>query len=156
MQSRIHVDDLSGEDVARKFITLARSIGLKVERSEITLESLGPDHLKSVTRETFLTELSEVDQQWKSNIIKAKTEDKTLRYVGKLTNNDISVGIQSVPIDSPLGRLSGTDNLFQISTKRYSDTPIVIQGPGAGKEVTAAGVLADILKIGKRVIMSER
>ncbi|MDR8393866.1 hypothetical protein NC796_22120 [Aliifodinibius sp. S!AR15-10] len=148
-------DDLSGEDVARKFLTLARTIGLKVERSELDIQTLVPEHLISVDKETFLDELSEVDKYWKSQIEEAKQRNETLRYVGKLTNHDISVGIESVPVDSPLGRLSGTDNLFQIFTKRYSNSPIVIQGPGAGKEVTAAGVLADILNIAKKIIVSK-
>lgn len=148
-------DDLSGEDVARKFLTLARTVGFNVERSELDVESLVPEQLISVDRETFLKELSQVDDYWKSQIEQVKKNNETLRYVGKLTNHGISVGIQSVPIDSPLGRLRGTDNLFQISTKRYAASPIVIQGPGAGKEVTAAGVLADVLKIADKIIVSE-
>lgn len=148
-------DDLSGEDVARKFLTLARTIGLKVERSELDVETLVPERLISVDRDTFLSELSEVDDYWKSRMEQAKAKKETLRYVGKLTSHDISVGIQTIPIDSPLGQLRGTDNLIQISTGRYSDTPIVIQGPGAGKEVTAAGVLADILKIARKIIISD-
>ena len=148
-------DDLSGEDVARKFLTLARTIGLKVERSELNVQSLVPEHLTSVDLNTFLSELTEVDEYWKSKMDEANQRNETLRYVGKLTTHDISVGIQSVPIDSPIGSLSGTDNLFQISTKRYSNTPIVIQGPGAGKEVTAAGVLADVLKIAQNIIVSK-
>ncbi|MFH5832761.1 hypothetical protein ACG2F4_13210 [Halalkalibaculum sp. DA3122] len=148
-------DDLSGEDVARKFLTLARTLGLKVERSELNIQTLVPEHLTSVDRDTFLTELSEVDEYWKSKIEHAKERNETLRYVGNLTNHDISVGIKSVPLDSPIGRLSGTDNLFQITTKRYSNSPIVIQGPGAGKEVTAAGVLSDVLKIAHKIIVSK-
>lgn len=148
-------DDLSGEDVARKFLTLARTLGLKVERSELNIQTLVPEHLTTVDKETFLNELSEVDEYWKSKIKKAKERNETLRYVGNLTNHDISVGIKSVPLDSPIGRLSGTDNLFQITTKRYSNSPIVIQGPGAGKEVTAAGVLSDVLKIANKIIVSK-
>lgn len=147
-------DDLSGEDVARKFLTLARTIGLKIERSELDVETLVPEQLISVDRDAFLKELSGYDDYWKSKIGQAKQNNKTLRYVGKLTHHDISVGIQSIPVDSPLGQLRGTDNLFQISTRRYSDTPIVIQGPGAGKEVTAAGVLADVLKIAQKILVS--
>jgi len=145
-------DDLSGEDVARKFLTLARSIGLKIERSDLDVETLVPDKLISVDRNTFLSELAGYDDLWRSRIEDARKQNRTLRYVGKLTHHDsnISVGIQSIPADSPLGQLRGTDNLFQISTRRYSDTPIVIQGPGAGKEVTAAGVLADVLKIARK------
>lgn len=140
-------DDLSGEDVARKMLTIAREIGLAVERSELHVESLVPEELKCADQKTFLHRLSKFDAGWEEKIRRAKSQNKTLRYTGTLQNQQIIIGIESVPAQSPLGQLSGTDNLIGIYTKRYADQPIVIQGPGAGKEVTAAGVLADILKI---------
>ena len=139
-------DDLSGEDVARKFITLARTLGLKIEREELEVESLVPQKLLDVDRSTFLNQLPEYDSSWSHRIQKAKRKNETLRYTGKLEDGKISIGIQSVPKDSPLGQLKGTDNLIQIYSEFYNQTPLVIQGPGAGKEVTAAGVLSDILK----------
>ncbi|MDZ7716090.1 MAG: hypothetical protein U5J95_07755 [Balneolaceae bacterium] len=144
-------DDLSGEDVARKFITIARELDIPVERSQLNVESLIPNELSDVNRETFLEKLTEIDSYWQNKIARAHKKEHTLRYTGKLVNKNITIGIESVPVDSPLGKLSGTDNLLQIFSKRYSKTPIVIQGPGAGKEVTAAGVFFDILEVAKRL-----
>jgi len=144
-------DDLSGEDVARKFLTMARETGLRVERKELQVETLIPEELTRTNRETFLKRLPEVDDYWQNKMDRARKSGDTLRYTGKFKNNKISIGVEAVPLNSPLGNLTGTDNLFQIFTRRYNQTPIIIQGPGAGKEVTAAGVLADILKIVKEI-----
>lgn len=142
-------DDLSGEDVARKFLTIARMLGVKIERNELQVESLIPEELLEVDQPTFLTELAKHDSLWKQRLQKAQRNGETLRYTGSLKDGEISIGIQSVPSDSPLGQLKGTDNLIQVFSQFYSSTPLVIQGPGAGKEVTAAGVLNDILKTAK-------
>jgi len=142
-------DDLSGEDVARKFLTLARTLGLKIERDELDVESLIPKELSSVDQPTFLRNLSQYDEEWEQQIQAAQKRGETLRYTGRLVDGAISIGIESVPKDSPLGQLKGTDNLIQIFSDLYDQTPLVIQGAGAGKEVTAAGVLADILKTAK-------
>ena len=139
-------DDLSGEDVARKFLTLARTLGLKIERNELNVESLIPEELNNVDQATFLNRLSDYDKQWMQRNKEVQKNDKTLRYTGKLVNGTISIGIESVPKDSPLGQLQGTDNLIQIFSDFYNQTPLVIQGAGAGRQVTAAGVLTDILK----------
>ncbi len=140
-------DDLSGEDVARKFLILARICGNQIERDDIIVESLIPDHLQDVDASKFLACLAESDDKWQDNIQSEKNNERVLRYTGKLSNGKIKVGIEAVPKLSALGSLTGTTNLITIKTRRYSDQPLVIQGPGAGKEVTAAGVLADILKI---------
>ncbi len=142
-------DDLSGEDVARKFLILARTSGFTFERADIKVESLIPDDLKNLSLGDFLTELPAYDKIWKNRHSKALVNNKKLRYTGVFTAEGINIGVQEVPSDSPLGNLSGTDNLIQIYSKRYAVNPIVIQGPGAGKEVTAAGVLSDILEIGR-------
>lgn len=139
-------DDLSGEDVARKFLTLARTLGHKIERSELEVNSLVPEALLEVDRSTFLNRLSEFDGSWSRRIRTAHERGETLRYSGTLKDGKITIGIKSVPKDSPLGQLKGTDNLIQIYSDFYNHTPLIIQGPGAGKEVTAAGVLSDILK----------
>lgn len=144
-------DDLSGEDVARKFLILARTCGYSLEREQIKVESLIPEELTSLSVEEFLNQLSNCDSQWKSKVENALASHKRLRYVGTFTPDGITVGVQETPEYSPIGGLKGTDNLIQIYTKRYASSPIVIQGPGAGKEVTAAGVLADIIDIGKHI-----
>lgn len=139
-------DDLSGEDVARKFLTLARTLGLKIERDQLEVESLIPDELSNVDKNIFLEKLARYDDEWEQRIRKAQEQNKTLRYTGRLKDGNISIGIEAVSSNSPIGQLSGTDNLIQIFTERYHQTPLIIQGAGAGKEVTAAGVLSDILK----------
>jgi bifunctional aspartokinase / homoserine dehydrogenase 1 len=140
-------DDLSGEDVVRKFMILARICGVRIERDEVSVESLIPEKLRDVDPTQFLEGLKEFDHEWQKRIHNEEKQDRVLRYTGKLADGKISIGIESVPKLSPLGSLSGTTNLITIRTRRYSDQPLTIQGPGAGKEVTAAGVLADILKI---------
>lgn len=140
-------DDLSGEDVARKFMILARNSGLRVERGELEVESLIPEPLSNVDATTFLEELHKFDSDWSQKVSEAEQTGNVLRYTGSLKDEKIKIGIQAVPKSSPLGQLTGTNNLIQIKTQRYYDQPLVIQGPGAGKEVTAAGILADILSI---------
>lgn len=141
-------DDLSGEDVARKFLILARTSGYSFEREQIRVDSLVPEKLMELSTDDFLSKLPDYDDHWNSRNSQALVNNRKLRYVGSFTNEGIQVGVKEVPADSPLGGLSGTDNLLQIYTRRYQDSPIVIQGPGAGKEVTAAGVLGDIIDIG--------
>ncbi|WP_372633992.1 aspartate kinase [Fodinibius sp.] len=144
-------DDLSGEDVARKFLTLARTLGMKIEREELQVESLIPEELAEVDKSAFLTRLKKYDEHWQQRMLEAQNKNETLRYTGQLVEGKISIGIESIPVNSPIGQLKGTDNLIQIFSTFYNQTPLVIQGPGAGKEVTAAGVLSDIMKTAKRL-----
>src|SRR5690625_2232818 len=140
-------DDLSGEDVARKFMILARICGHRLEREDREVESLIPEKLRDVDATDFLENLHKYDTLWAEKVKEASEKGQRLRYTGKLADGKITIGVESVPADSSIGRLTGTNNLIQIKSSRYSDQNLVIQGPGAGKEVTAAGVLADILKI---------
>ena len=140
-------DDLSGEDVARKFMILARICGHRLEREDLEVESLIPEKLRDVDATDFLENLHKYDTLWAEKVKEASEKGQRLRYTGKLADGKITIGVESVPADSSIGRLTGTNNLIQIKSSRYSDQNLVIQGPGAGKEVTAAGVLADILKI---------
>lgn len=144
-------DDLSGEDVARKFLTLARELGLRLEREDLEVENLIPEPLKELDRQMFLERLSEFDEYWKERIDEATSRGETLRYTGKLKKGRITIGVESLPVNSPLGQLKGTDNMLRIFSSRYAETPMIIQGAGAGREVTAAGVLNDILKITKEL-----
>lgn len=143
-------DDLSGEDVARKFLTLARETGVKIERSELQVSSLVPEKLISVDAETFLNRLPEFDAWWAEKLENAGKNGATLQYVGSFNGQKISVDLQEVPQLSPLGQLHGTNNLIRIQSKTYHKNPLIIQGPGAGKDVTASGILADILSIAKQ------
>ncbi len=142
-------DDLSGEDVARKFLILARTCGYKFEKEDIEVESLIPEELKNIDLEQFLEKLPEYNGHWKNKNTRALINNKHLRYVGTFENDTIKIGIKEVGAHSPIGGLKGTDNLIEIYTKRYAHSPIIVQGPGAGKEVTAAGLLADIILIAK-------
>ena len=144
-------DDLSGEDVARKFLILARTSGYTFERSELKVASLVPKPLSATTLEGFLDEFEDCDPYWKERDESAKEKGHVLRYTGTLTPEGVKVGVREFPSDSPIGGLKGTDNLIQIRTKRYADSPIIVQGPGAGKAVTAAGVLADVIEIARAV-----
>lgn len=140
-------DDLSGEDVARKFLILARICGCKVERDEVDVESLIPNELKNVDSVSFLRKLPDFDKNWQNKITTAVSGGKKLRYTGTFNRDGIKIGVEAVDQSSPTGRLTGTNNLITITTSRYNQQPLIIQGPGAGKNVTAAGILSDILSI---------
>lgn len=140
-------DDLSGEDVARKMMILSRVSGYTVEREDLYVEPITPKELIDVDSSTFLERLPEFNIEWKKKLDELKKEGKTIRYIGKMEKDHITVGLQELDIDSPVARLQGTNNIIQIRTRRYSHQPLIIQGPGAGKEVTSAGVLADIRQI---------
>lgn len=139
-------DDLSGEDVARKFLILARTAGASIERDEIEVESLVPESLRDLPHLAFRRYVYKANDAWRKRAEKAAAHDAVLQYVGEWTpGSGIRVGVEAVPADSDFGRLEGQDNLFAITSNRYAASPLTIRGPGAGPEVTAAGVLADVL-----------
>lgn len=140
-------DDLSGRDVARKALILARTLGRRLELEDIALESLFTPDVDNDDPARFVDGLTALDAMWSERIERARREDKTLRYVAKIGRRAIKVGIEAVPRSSPMGRLRGTDNQVVIHTKRYSTNPLIVTGPGAGAAVTAAGVLNDIVAI---------
>lgn len=140
-------DDLSGEDVARKFMILARTAGATVERDAVQVETLVPEALREIPTGEVLDRLHTYDDTWRARVEEAQQAGQVLRYAGRWDEDGIRVGITSVPTDAPLGGLRGTDNLIEIWTDRYSVSPIIVRGPGAGPAVTAAGVLADVLKV---------
>lgn len=140
-------DDLSGMDVARKALILARSLGRRLELSDLALEPLFPAELSRPDPQTFLDGLAALDAPMRERVEAARRDGRVLRYVARIGPRKVGVGIEAVPVDSPLGRLRGTDNTLVIQTRRYRDNPLVVTGPGAGAEVTAAGVLNDVLAI---------
>ena len=144
-------DDLSGKDVARKALILARLLGQRISFDEINLKGLYPGSMSNLSRDEFLKNVSELDSLYKMKQEKAQKENKVLRFVAKVTRKGCIVGLQSIDKTSDIGGLSGPDNLVVIKTKRYFDNPLVIKGPGAGIEVTAAGVFADILTAAKMI-----
>lgn len=141
-------DDLSGLDVARKLVILARENGWKTGLEDIALESLVPEALRSASLADFLTRLPELDAPMLARLEAAKKERRVLRYVAKLgAGGKASVGLVALPFDHSFAHIKLTDNVVQFTTKRYHQNPLVVQGPGAGPEVTAAGVFADLLRV---------
>lgn len=140
-------DDLSGIDVARKALILARTIGRKLELSDIAVEPLFPHELSDDDPEVFLRNLEQIDEEMRMRVVSARNEHKVLRYIARLEGERITVGLEAVPESHPMGRLRGTDNQIVLGTRRYQSNPLIVTGPGAGAEVTAAGVLNDIVSI---------
>jgi len=145
-------EDLCGNDVGRKLLILARELDLQNEFEEISIQNLIPEHLRDGNVSDFLNKLKEFDPIYE----KIKADQKpnhVLRYIGELSGdlqNDkgiLEVKLVSVPSDTALGGLKGSDSFFEIYTESYGDRPIVIQGAGAGSAVTARGVFGDILRL---------
>lgn len=150
-------EDLSGKDVARKLLILAREIEQQFEIDDVKIETLLlPELNEKNSKAQYAINKSFFDKPF--NIAKiTQVDNHVLRYVGELDvhSKKLEVKLVSVPQSSPLGQLKGADNLIEIYTKSYGNIPIVIQGAGAGKEVTARGVLADILKIAGKIKIQE-
>ena len=140
-------EDLSGMDVARKALILGRVLGFDGELDSVSVESLVPDAYRDLSTTEFISRLEELDEMWRERVDGARATDSVLRYRATVSPNDVRVGLVTVSASSALGTLTGTANLFSITTNRYRDNPIVISGPGAGVAVTAAGVLNDVLKL---------
>ncbi len=139
-------EDLSGRDAARKALILARTTGWPLEMSDLTVEALYPPALADVSTEAFMAATSTLDDEYATRIEAARAQGKTLRYVAHIGPNGGTVGLKAVPQDSPLGALRGPANYVAFHTNRYAETGLVVSGPGAGPQVTAAGVLEDIIK----------
>jgi len=139
--------DLSGTDVARKALILARLLGFRGDLEALAVESLVPPALRDVPADEFLARLDEVDAAWDARVRTARARGGVLRYRARVTRRSIRVGLVAVPVTGPLGSLSGTDNQFAFTTARYREQPLVITGPGAGAAVTAAGVYNDLRRI---------
>jgi len=141
-------DDLSGMDVARKLTILARELGQTIEIGDFPVQSLVPEALRDCSVEEFLDRLPEYDDEIRSLFDGAQAEGKKLRYIGHLdAGGNATVGLESVDSDHPFSNINLTDNIVQFETERYSANPLVVQGPGAGPEVTAGGVFADLLRL---------
>lgn len=140
-------DDLSGMDVARKALILARLIGFAGDLSDVTVESLVPEAFRAMPVARFKATLADQDAAWAARQAAATRQGRVLRYVLRATRTRVQVGLQAVPPSHPLAGLRGTDNQIVFTTMRYREHPLVITGPGAGPAVTAAGVLNDILQL---------
>lgn len=148
-------DDLSGTDVARKLLILARELDLQNELEEITIQNLIPTELQSLSTATFLESLERLNNHY-NNIKKELQPNEVLRYVGELSGDLqknkglLETKLIKVDKNSPLGQLTGSDSIFEIYTESYEDRPIIIQGAGAGAKVTARGVFGDILRLAEK------
>lgn len=140
-------EDLSGMDVARKALILARMLGFKGELSDVRVESLVPPAARSLSRDAFVAALDSFDDEWRARQDAATEANAVLRYVLEVTPRRVTVGLRAVDVSHPLASLRGTDNQIVFTTPRYHENPLAITGPGAGPAVTAAGVLNDVLKL---------
>lgn len=149
-------EDLSGNDVGRKLLILARELDLQNEFSDIDVQNLIPEELQTLDFENFMERIGEMDNIYKE--IKERQEaGHVLRYVGDLHGDlqqdkgVLDVKLVSVPKESALGQVKGSDSIIEIYTESYGEHPLVIQGAGAGAAVTARGVFGDILRIAEKI-----
>ena len=147
-------DDLSGEDVRRKTVILARAAGFEIEPRDVEVTSLVPRELALLSKEAVDAALPALDQPLRRRFAEAYRNGEKLRFVARLERGDdgrghARVGLEALPVDHPLAAGAGTDNKVAIWSDRYRGQPLVIQGPGAGAEVTAAGLLDDALRIAR-------
>jgi homoserine dehydrogenase len=148
-------DDLNGLDVARKLTILARLAGLPVESpTSFPVQSLIPKELESVASgDEFLQKLTQFDSQMEETKVAAEKEGKVVRFVGSIdvAKKGVKVGLEKFDPSHPIAALKGSDNIISFYTKRYGANPLIIQGAGAGGEVTAMGVTADLIKVVERL-----
>lgn len=142
-------EDLSGMDVARKILILGREIGLRLEPEDVEILKLLPENCeKAPTVEDFFKELEVSNSYFEAMVNEAEAKGEVLRFIATLENNKITIGVRSIGKTHPFYMMDGADNVISFTTKRYHDRPLVIKGPGAGAEVTASGVFADIVAMG--------
>jgi aspartokinase/homoserine dehydrogenase 1 len=140
--------DLSGLDVARKLVILAREAGWPLSLADVEVESLVPEALAALTPEDFMQQLEALDEPMAARLAQAREAGGVLRHLAHLDcDGRASVKLAVLPAGHGFAHTRGTDNIVQFTTRRYCDNPLVAQGPGAGPEVTAAGVFADLLHI---------
>ena len=162
-------EDLSGQDVMRKLVILGREAGLAVSPEDVAVEGLVPQALRSASAGEFLARLPEMDAEMAQRMAQAKASGMTLRFLASIerkpelapshsaSGHDAAVGafagarvgLKLLPLAHAFGRITGTDNIVLVKTKRYFEQPLIIQGPGAGPEVTAAGVFADLVRLSR-------
>jgi aspartokinase/homoserine dehydrogenase 1 len=146
-------DDLSGKDFARKLLILARECGANTELKNINIESILPAPcVKAKSVDDFFKVLKTFDTHFADMVSKAEKADKVLRMVGVYENGKGAIKLLAVDASHPFYNLSGSDNIVSFTTERYKERPLVIKGPGAGAEVTAAGVLADIITVSNYLV----
>ncbi|GAB1482712.1 hypothetical protein MASR2M78_15280 [Treponema sp.] len=146
-------DDLNARDAARKALILARECGLPIEFDAIQIEAiLPPSCFEARDVDTFFTELKKFDDEFEKRRKAAASKGKALRYMAVIEGGLAQLALREVEVGSPFRSLVDADNIVVISTNRYSQLPLVVKGPGAGAEVTAGGVFADIVRIARTLV----
>ena len=141
-------DDLSGMDVARKLIILGREMGLTLEMSDVEVTGLVPESVQNVSVDEFMERLPEFDDAMSAMLAGAKKRQQVLRYVGRIdAAGKATVGLNTLQATHAFANIALTDNVVRFATRRYCDNPLIVQGPGAGPEVTAGGVFSDLLRL---------
>jgi aspartokinase/homoserine dehydrogenase 1 len=141
-------DDLSGMDVARKLIILGREMGLTLEMADVHVEGLVPKALEKCGVDEFMARLPEFDATMAAMLDDARQKNQVLRYVGRVDEDGkATVGLMRLDAKHAFANIALTDNVVRFATRRYCDNPLIVQGPGAGPEVTAAGVFSDLLRL---------
>ena len=143
-------DDLSGEDVRRKLLILARAAGIELEAEDVRVESLVPAALAAVPAERLDAALTALDAPLRQRYAEAYRNNAVLKFIARCEGGVARVGLEALPAGHPLAAGAGTDNRVAIWSDRYRDQPLVIQGPGAGAEVTAAALLDDVVRFAAR------
>jgi homoserine dehydrogenase len=138
-------DDLSGADVARKALILARTCGLSWHMDDVPATALFPPELADISIDAFMDRVGELDSGMAAQVEQARSRGAVLRYAATIEPEQASIAMRELPLSHPLAALRGTDNLFAFTTARYPEQPLVVRGAGAGVEVTAAGVLGDMI-----------
>lgn len=138
-------DDLSGADVARKALILARTWGFAWEMSHVPGTPWFPPEFSTLSVDVFMKRVAELDESYVGRVMQAQANNTVVRYVATVEPEQASIALRELPCEHPLSALRGSDNLFAFTTTRYAEQPLVVRGPGAGTEVTAAGVLGDIV-----------
>lgn len=147
-------DDLSGQDVARKILILSREAGLKLEPEDVTIINLLNDAcLNAPSVDAFFEELEKDNDRFEKLLQDAQANDEVLRFIATLdSDNKASIGLKTVGRSHPFFNLAGSENIISFTTERYKYNPLVVKGPGAGAEVTASGVFADIMSISSYLV----
>jgi aspartokinase/homoserine dehydrogenase 1 len=142
-------DDLSGMDVARKLVILAQEMGAMLELGDVEIESLVPESTRDVEgADAFLDALEAHDEAMRARLQRAKADGCVLRYVGVVgSDGTAKVALLPYPTTHAFAGLAATDNVIAFTSRRYASQPLVVRGPGAGPEVTAGGVFADLLRL---------
>jgi aspartokinase/homoserine dehydrogenase 1 len=145
-------DDLGGADVRRKLLILARETGLPLEASDVHIENILPKAAQDAPSvDAFFAELEKADGYFEELAAEAAASGKALRMIACLDNGVATIGLRAVDPAHPFHSLSGSDNMIVFTTERYKERPLVVRGPGAGAAVTAAGVFAEVVRIGNHL-----